>query len=163
MKKFIVGIIVSLALLGGLVYFSYPKPDVEQKPLASGAVFVAEHSNFDFGSISMANGKVSHTFKIKNTFSAPIAVTKVSTSCMCTEAVWKANGTNLGPFGMPGHGGYAPRISETIAPGAEAEVEAIFDPAAHGPAGVGLANRSIYIESDGGEPLELTFTATVTP
>ena len=45
----------------------------------------------------------------------------------------------------------------------EMEIEVIFDPNAHGPAGVGLAERAVYLDNDRGVPFELTFSADVAP
>ena len=81
---------------------------------------------------------------------------------MCTTATLTTKEGKAGPFGMPGHEAIQ-TISQTIAPNEEASVEAIYDPAAHGPAGTGKVRRTIYIETDAQkEPLELTFEANVT-
>lgn len=81
---------------------------------------------------------------------------------MCTVATLGIRGERFGPYGMPGHG-FIPKIGQTINPNEEAIVEVVFDPAAHGPAGVGRIQRIITIENDSGQPLELQFTALVTP
>ncbi len=122
----------------------------------------AEERMFNFGTISMARGEVRHAFKVKNSFSEPMTINKIYTSCMCTTAYLVRVGSKLGPYGMPGHG-IVPRIDEKFAPGEEAEVEVVFDPAAHGPAGVGRVDRAVYLENDKGMPLELGFTVMVTP
>jgi hypothetical protein len=67
-----------------------------------------------------------------------------------------------GPFGMIGHAAI-PAIAETLVPGGRARVEIVFDPAAHGPAGVGRIERAIMAETNAGKPLELGFVAMVTP
>ena len=89
-------------------------------------------------------------------------INKMYTSCMCTTATLIINGKIFGPYGMQGHG-FIPKINEALAPGEEAQIEAIFDPAAHGPAGVGPIERLIYIESSNAPTLELTISAVVTP
>ncbi|MDP1719096.1 MAG: DUF1573 domain-containing protein, partial [bacterium] len=122
----------------------------------------AEETSFDFGSISMAAGKVTHMFKIKNATAEPVIVGKIYTSCMCTAASLINDGRRLGPFGMPAHGAI-PSIDEQIKPGGEAVVEVVFDPAAHGPAGVGTIQRVVTLENNAGAPLELKFAAVVTP
>lgn len=129
---------------------------------AASVILTAPEQEFDFGNISMAAGKVSHTFKIKNIAAEPVVVDKVYTSCMCTAASLEINGKKTGPFGMAGHG-FIPKISKTIASGEEASVEAVFDPAAHGPAGVGPISRTVYLEEAGGGVLELNFSAVVEP
>ena len=81
---------------------------------------------------------------------------------MCTTATLKIGGRQKGPYGMLGHG-FIPKINETLNSGEEALVEVVFDPAAHGPAGVGPIQRAIAIENNAGEPVELLFAAIVTP
>jgi len=108
----------------------------------SASVLAAPEAEFDFGTIKMNAGKVEYEFEIKNEGEETITIEKVFTSCMCTEAIIKSVGREYGPFGMPGHRGSGQtRIS--VGAGEKARVKAIFDPAAHGPAGVGLANRTI--------------------
>ena len=43
-------------------------------------------------------------------------------------------------------------------------LEAVFDPAAHGPSGVGLAQRYVYLETNSAKSpkLEISFQAMVT-
>ena len=116
----------------------------------------------DFGQVSMRAGKVSHRFAVRNESGAPALVQQVYTSCMCTEASLLVGPERLGPFGMQGHG-YTPRIDRVIAPGEEAVVEAVFDPNAHGPAGIGRNDRAVMLVLGGQRALQLEFTAYVTP
>lgn len=117
---------------------------------------------FNFGNISMAAGNVSHLYWVKNISGAPLIITKLSTSCMCTAATLITPAGKKGPFGMAGHGP-TPRLVERLAPGETAQVEVVFDPAAHGPAGIGRTERIVTVGNDGGLPLELRFSALVTP
>jgi hypothetical protein len=126
------------------------------------SLLAAEELSFDFGTISMERGDVQHEFALKNPSAEPITITKLYTSCMCTKAVLIAGDRELGPFGMPGHG-FLPSINAKIAPGEAATVRAIFDPAAHGPAGVGAVDRVVYVENSSGAPIELRFSAQVIP
>ncbi len=162
-KGIIIFTIFVIALLAGLVWLgqrtSNGQPANNQ---SNGGVLAAVEQNFDFGTISMAAGKVSHTFAIKNTGTNEVVINKMYTSCMCTEATLVKSGKKLGPFGMPGHG-FIPNINEAISPGGEARVEVVFDPAAHGPAGIGRIQRTVIIENNSGRPLEFGFTAMVTP
>ena len=129
----------------------------------SGARALASVSPFhNFGNISMAAGKVSKVYWIKNISGDPLTITKLYTSCMCTDATLITKAGKKGPFGMPGHGP-TPRIEERLAPGETAQVQVVFDPAAHGPAGIGQTDRVTTIENGGGMPLELRFSAMVTP
>ena len=130
----------------------------------SASVLTAFENFFDFKTISMKDGKVSHKFEVKNDGEELVRIEKVYTSCMCTAAsVADSKGKNWGTFGMPGHAGPS-KTNITVEPGESFVVEAIFDPAAHGPSGVGLAERSVYLESNSQKSpkIELKFTAIVT-
>lgn len=157
---------VILAIIIGFVWISRRSSENQnsQASLAGPSAFAIIESSFDFGKISMAKGKVSHDFLIKNSGIKSVNITKIYTSCMCTTAILKmSSGKEFGPYGMPGHGGFAPAINQIVAPGEETTVKAIFDPAAHGPAGVGLIERAVYVENDSGKPVEIQFKAIVTP
>lgn len=81
---------------------------------------------------------------------------------MCTEATLVEGGERFGPFGMIGHGSI-PEINRVIEPGREVTVEAVFDPNAHGPAGIGRADRVVSVLVGSGTIVKLKFTAYVTP
>ena len=81
---------------------------------------------------------------------------------MCTTAALVKNGKKSDAYGMPGHTPI-PTINVPINPQEEALVEVVFDPAAHGPAGVGPIERVVTLENNAGQPLELEFAALVSP
>jgi hypothetical protein len=160
-KTILIGALACLIILGGIVLIS--RNSKEAAGVSSGvAVLSASETSFDFKEVSMAKGDVSHDFKIKNDGAETVTVTKIYTSCMCTEALLTTKDGTSGPFGMPGHG-IVPSISVKLAPGEEATVQAVFNPAAHGPAGIGPVNREVIVENSGGKPLTLGFHAIVTP
>lgn len=128
---------------------------------ATGTLSAAETFH-DFGRISMKDGKVVYRYAVRNESDAPALVSKLYTSCMCTEASLLVDGERFGPFGMQGHG-FIPTINRVIAPGQDAIVEAQFDPNAHGPAGIGRNDRVVAVEMGGQRVLQLQFTAYVTP
>lgn len=157
-----VGILVALALIA----ISYPNPQKETKSdkmasLGSILGITAPEMNYDFGTISMAAGKVKHDFEIQNNSSSTIALDKLYTSCMCTSAYFVKGEDKIGPFGMPGHG-FVPGLGRELEPGEGAKIEVVFDPAAHGPAGIGPTNRSVFLESDG-EAKRFDIKTVVTP
>ncbi len=164
-KTTIISIVIVIILAGGAVLIAQPnwqaKSTVSLASSSNGTLSVEENS-FDFGQISMAAGKVKHQFKIKNISGEPVVVGKMYTSCMCTTAKLMMDNKQFGPYGMPGHG-FIPRINKAIDAGKEAIVEVTFDPAAHGPSGVGRIQRTITLENNAGQPLEFEFTALVTP
>lgn len=139
------------------------KPGDEESSPSSASLLEAIENNFDFSKVVMGDGKVSHKFELQNKGTEPVKIKKVYTSCMCTQAVIiDSQGNKRGVFGMPGHG-LPSRAKVEVGPGETVYVEAIFDPAAHGPSGVGLVQRSIYLETDSAKApkVELKFTALV--
>ena len=152
-----------LAVVAGLIFVTDKTGGSAPQTAYSASVLSALTDAFDFGTINMRDGTVAHSFPATNTGREPVSVSAVYTSCMCTTAVVTDKaGTKSGPYGMPGHA--SPRAEILIGGGETVSVEAIFDPAAHGPSGVGLAERSIYLETDSVENpvVELKFRAVVT-
>jgi len=119
---------------------------------------------YDFGPVSMAKGNVEHDFAITNTTGSDLTINQAETSCMCTEAFLKLpDGKETGPYGMPGHGSsFSRSVGAVIKPGEIIIVKAIFDPTAHGPAGIGKIERAVTLYSGRG-PLTMQFRAEVTP
>ena len=170
--KFVLGAAAVILAVGGLVIAAKPDP-VKKTPTAVEMVrasaasrpngrLTATQTKFSFGPISMASGKVKHRYPITNAGAEPVVINKLYTSCMCTTAALVKNGRAGEAFGMPGHAPI-PTINVPIKPGEEAFVEVVFDPAAHGPAGVGPIERVVTLENNGGQPLELAFAALVSP
>ncbi|KKT28549.1 MAG: hypothetical protein UW43_C0001G0025 [Candidatus Yanofskybacteria bacterium GW2011_GWA1_44_21] len=158
----IAGVVVIVA---GFIWLARPAADTIRKEEKTDAVsdfLEIPEKYYDFGNISMANGNVSHAFKVKNAGSEKITLDKMYTSCMCTSAVMQLNGKEYGPFGMPGHVGI-PKINAMLELGDEAVIEIVFDPNAHGPAGIGKIERTVIIENSAGGPIMLNFSANVTP
>lgn len=156
-------IVASVIIIGVLLVWGLSGSDSGSAEYSASALVAAERS-FDFQTVSMKDGKVSHEFQVRNNGESPVNVTKVYTSCMCTAAVIiDSSGKRYGIFGMQGHGGSS-RVNIEVAPGESVVVEAIFDPAAHGPSGVGLVRRSIYLETNSAKSpkLEFSFQAMVT-
>lgn len=171
--KIMVGVAVGVIGLGIVLFVAQPNNtspssdnthqgmDIGSDKTVSG-VLEANETFHDFGTISMKNGKVSNIFKVKNIKSDPISLTRLYTSCMCTEAKLYIAGKTEGPFGMLGHG-FVPKFEDLLLPNQEASVEVIFDPNAHGPAGVGVIERTVTLEGQEGKLIELNFKANVTP
>lgn len=167
MKKVLILIVIivvlALLFLAGNTASMKTAPSTKNEATALSAFTVPE-TFFDFGTIKMKNGKVSRMFSVVNKSDAPQTIKRISTSCMCTEAFLVGqNDSKRGPFGMPGHGGFAPDINEVVAPQDNRGVEVVFDPEAHGPAGVGQIERAIFVEDAAGGTRTLTIRALVTP
>jgi hypothetical protein len=87
---------------------------------------------------------------------------KVVTSCMCTEAKVTVSGNESRFFGMEHPGERNPSINYEISPNETVTVTVNFDPAAHGPQGIGAFDRVVTLTFS--NPLgikELTFHGTV--
>ncbi|MEK9173107.1 MAG: DUF1573 domain-containing protein [Patescibacteria group bacterium] len=164
-KNIIIFAAIILVALIGIGALSRNSSGNSKVPVQSAGMLNTLEEDFDFGTISMKNGNVSKVFELKNEGPESIFISKVYTSCMCTAAkVTDAKGVTSGPYGMPGHGGGISKANVEVGPGETVKVEAIFNPAAHGPSGVGLANRTVFIETNSTQTpkVELSFKATVT-
>src|SRR3989344_7702861 len=112
MKKYkdvIIGGLFVVAVVVALIVVSKPGSSGNNQaglapPQNLESQITAAEKFFDFGEISMAAGKVTHSFKIKNTSTQSVEVSKLYTSCMCTTAILDIDGQKFGPYGMPGHG-----------------------------------------------------------
>jgi hypothetical protein len=164
-KKIIFNLVAGAVLLFGIAWlsgsFSSRENGAASPGAGTGGVLSAEERSHDFGAISMAAGKVMYEFVIENNSADSIEISKIYTSCMCTEASLKIGDVVRGPFGMPGHG-VIPRIRELLGAGESVALAVTFDPAAHGPAGVGRIERVVFLENSGAT-LEFNISATVTP
>lgn len=119
----------------------------------------AEH---DFGSIPIDGGNVETVFTISNTGSTAVRLVAVYTSCGCTSAVLEfADGSKVGPFGMPGHEGSQTQIDRVADAGEAFAVHVTFDPAAHGPQGVGEVTRAVTLHTEAGGIVRLVINANV--
>ncbi|MEK7601394.1 MAG: DUF1573 domain-containing protein [Patescibacteria group bacterium] len=169
-KTLLIGAIVLLGIVGLMVWGkSNASANGAQQANHAGAPqgnvqsqLTALETFYDFGTISMKGGKVENRFTITNNTDASVYIESVYTSCMCTTAFLETPTGEKGPFGMQGMG-YIPPANESIAPGESREVKVIFDPNAHGPAGVGMIDRFVYLVDDKGGALALEIRAVVTP
>lgn len=126
----------------------------------SHGVLSIEENYFDFSTISMADGKVTHDFEIRNDSKESVVIGKVFTSCMCTTATVITNtGKKYGIFGMHEKAGSNIEIES----GDFAIVAVTFDPAAHGPSAVGRVKRVVYLDTNSQErpKLQVSIQANV--
>ena len=156
--------VMAVTAIGLLIWIAGPD-DISDGAgnMTSAGNLILDETFFDFGNISMAAGIVSHEFKVKNAGDGDAVVSQIYTSCMCTSAIFFNGEIRFGPFGMAGHG-FIPKFNGKISVGEEAIIKVDFDPAAHGPAGVGPIERAVYlVQKNGDQPLEIRFRAVVTP
>lgn len=161
-KTIVAGAIVLLAI-GGLLYWGRADQAPRQTGSGGASALVSADALHDFGTISMKDGNVETMFAVSNPTDKDITLASLTTSCMCTNAYIENGGERRGPFGMPGHGGPVPRANEVVPAGGTLDIAVVYDPNAHGPAGVGPIDRFIYLVDNEGRELQLEIKANVTP
>jgi len=105
---------------------------------------VVEPERYDLGEVSMAAGVVRRSFTVRNEGTADLIIKSISTSCGCTTAKLVVGEVESPSFGMHDN----PEWHWTLAPGESAELQVFFDPAHHGPKGIGPFARFVLIESN---------------
>lgn len=157
--KFIIGfIVISLFLLGGGIYVLSATSSPTITASENAKAYIPDPTSFDWGSIPMNKGNVTKTFSIKNTGKETLKLYNIKTSCHCTKAYVTIDGKDSPSFGMSS---YSSWVGETI-PGKTAILTVVFDPAFHGPTGVGPINRFVSVETNDRASSKLTFTVTGT-
>lgn len=170
MKTITLTTLLLFFVIGGLFFWGYTKntgstaASVQNSVVTeSKSALTAAETFYDFGTISMKNGNVSKDFTVTNPTESDITVKTALTSCMCTTAFIVApDGREKGPFGMAGMG-FVPPADERIVAGESRTIRVVFDPNAHGPAGVGKIDRFVTLTDTSGKTLELEIQAMVTP
>ncbi|PIZ63695.1 hypothetical protein COY16_01310 [Candidatus Roizmanbacteria bacterium CG_4_10_14_0_2_um_filter_39_13] len=154
--KLIVGFIIGIVILIGGSYALLNVSDTTSKIEMSENVKVATGvTDHDWGTIGINDGKVNATYTITNEGTEPMKLFNIETSCMCTTAQVKVGDNTSPEFGMQSNSQY----TATLPPGETAEVIAVFDPAFHGPSGVGTITRQIMVETNDKSNPQLVFTA----
>ena len=118
-------------------------------------------SFYDLGGVPINGGLVTKEYEVENTSGKSITLKKITTSCMCTTASVEIGDKKTKFFGMEGHGDANPPVNIEIGKDKTAKVVVRFDPAAHGPEGVGPFDRVVWLNFAEGVK-ELTFSGTVT-
>ena len=164
-------ILICVLIIGGLIGLMWwGRANQTVTPSAVGSSgssikssLTASETQYDFGTISMANGNVNKVFTITNPTDKDVLLSRLETSCMCTVAYIVSPNGEKGPFGMPGHGGAVPPANEVIKAGESRDIKVVYDPNAHGPAGVGSIERTVTLIESGGAMLTLNIRVVVTP
>src|SRR3989344_6142945 len=162
--KILIGILVfSFLLIVGFAVWQGGKGETNSEVLGAEIEdLVVKPPSYDVGTVQMKAGNVVKTYEVKNTSSATMKPQRIATSCMCTKAKIKIGDKETREFGMEGMGDKNPPVNLELPAGQTATVTAIFDPAAHGPKGVGPFDRTVflYFASPAGTK-ELKFNGTV--
>ncbi len=144
MKK----IIPVLVLLGVFASFLFLKGKLggEKVSYATNSdVVEITPSSEDLGNVPINGGVIERDYEIKNTANKPVRLNKIVTSCMCTSAMVTSGDKSTKFFGMEMPGDKNALVNMDIPAGGTAKVTVKFDPAAHGPSGVGPFERVVSL------------------
>lgn len=156
MKPILVGLSLTLLLIFGGV-FLVSKTNNEASLAGNQDTQVSvDKTSFNWGTIGINDGKVQAEFNLKNNGTAPLELANVSTSCMCTTAQVIIGGRPSPYFGMHQKSSWTGEVS----PGQSAQLVVEFDPAFHGPQGIGQITRQIVVETNDPTQPQLTFVTT---
>jgi hypothetical protein len=149
----IFGIGATVLLIAGGVYWAgkvTAEPEVQVSQEAKAEV---GETSYDWGEIPINGGNVYKSFTVKNAGQGELQLYDVKTSCMCTEAQVVVGDETSPEFGMHGNSSWVSRVPA----GGEAEVKVRFDPAYHGPSGVGAITRLVTVKTNDADHPELEF------
>ncbi|MDO8487374.1 MAG: DUF1573 domain-containing protein [Candidatus Curtissbacteria bacterium] len=155
---FIIAFITLIVLIGGVFLVSKTTQSPQVAGFQDAKAYVIDATSFDWGNIPMNGGLMTKTFTIKNTGTDTLKLLNIKTSCHCTKAHVTIDGKKSPDFGMDGISSWVGEVT----PGKEAKLTAIFDPAYHGPQGVGPMNRFVSVETNDRGISKLAFTLTGT-
>ena len=165
MKKniLIVGLLAA-AVLVAVMLLGRPTESAmsSQADVAVKSALSAPETQYDFGVVQMKNGKVSHRFKVVNPTDKDLTAEYLSTSCMCTTAYIVDDKLQNRAYGMEGMGSSG-KAKMLFKPQESREIEVVFDPNAHGPAGVGPLQRFVTLTDATGGQLRLEIKGLVKP
>jgi hypothetical protein len=135
--------------------------ELQQRQEQAESPLLAERDKHDFGDVPIDGGTVSTVFEVTNPGADPVRLVSVFTSCGCTTAeIEFPDSSTEGPFGMPGHS-LPTGLDRTIGAGETLKVRVMFDPAAHGPEGLGRVMRTVTLHTADGAGLSLEIRANV--
>ena len=150
-----VGLASVIAIFVGF-YFASNTGNSAQVKADPEAQAVASATSFDWGEIGLNDGNVEKVFEIKNNGTQPLSLSNVSTSCMCTTAQLSLGDETSPLFGMHTKADYSLKVP----PERSAKLKVVFDPAFHGPSGVGPIIRQVMVSTNDPVSRELTFMLT---
>ena len=151
---FIAGsVIVTILLLVGMVLIGTRNGSTPSVVSSDKIEIATDSTKYDWGNIEYSDGIVSKIFNIKNSGDSVLKLYNVTTSCMCTTAQLITPNNKSGKFGMNTK---STAVFE-VNPGETAQLVVEFDPAFHGPSGVGAINRTVTINTNSSQTPELSF------
>lgn len=161
--KIVIGtVLISILLLIGAVFLLSSSPSKPKLEKNNGSKIQVLEKSFDFKEISYSGGVASHSYVIKNIGDSVLQVANLATSCMCTKSYVQTPSAVSPKASMKGMSKSSSWVG-VLKPGESGEIVAEFDPAFHGPQGVGPISRNISFETnDPDNPyVELSFSGVV--
>ena len=101
----------------------------------------------------MDAGLATKTFEITNDGTETLQLYEVATSCTCTTAQLISESGRSPLYSMHTKSKYV----HEIAPGETAQLEVVFNPAFHGPSGVGPITRQVTMQTNNPQEPILSF------
>jgi hypothetical protein len=149
-------IVISVLLLSVLVIFFSKSNTAPEITVSNEVEAISQSTSHDWGTISMKDGGVEAVFEVKNNGSEMLQLYDATTSCSCTTAQLVLGETKSPLFGMHTNFNYVLEVPS----GETAQVKVVFDPAFHGPTGVGQISREVTVETNDAARPQLTFNAS---
>lgn len=162
-SKILLGVlgITFLIIVGGVALFGGGEESTAT-PMTQVMGVETSPASYELGAVPINGGLVTKEYKVKNTTDEVIKLKKIATSCMCTQVKVSVGGKETRFFGMEHAMDKNPPVNLEFEPGQTASVTVNFDPAAHGPQGVGPFDRSVLLTFSDPEGVEeLKFNGTV--
>jgi len=156
MKLILIGLSLTLLLIFGGVFLVSKTNNPASLATSQTTQVSTDKTSFDWGTIGINDGIVEKTFTITNNGAGPLKLAGVVTSCMCTTAQVKTSDSLSPAFGMHQKSSW----SEQVEPGQSADLIVAFDPAFHGPSGVGAITRIVTVDTNDASQPQLSFTLT---
>lgn len=146
-------------LLGGVILVSGSSSTTSAQIVASqNAKAQVDSTTYSWGNIPYSGGNVTKTFSIKNNGTDTLQLTNIRTSCHCTKAHVTINGGDSPDFGMNNVSSWIGNVK----PRQEAKLTVTFDPAFHGPQGIGPVVRYVSVETNDSSQSKITFSLSGT-
>lgn len=158
-KKLIVIVLAATIVLmaGGVLVINLTNtPQITASQNAK--AYVSDPTSHDLGKVDYAGGVVKKSFTIKNTGNDALKVYNIKTSCHCTKAYVTIGGQDSPNFGMDSVSSWMGEVGN----GKEAKITVVYDPAFHGPAGIGPFTRFASVETNDKSNPKLIFTLSGT-
>ncbi|MDO8551272.1 MAG: DUF1573 domain-containing protein [bacterium] len=148
MNKFTIGIIIFTVLIftGGIFILS-KAPSKAGLQKEGGVKIGIDHDKYEFGTVKLTSGIVEHKYPVTNAGQKDLKIANLASSCACTKVYFKSSAGESPKASMKGMTKPSSWVG-VLKPGGQGELVMDFDPAFHGPGGVGKISRSLSFETN---------------